>query len=216
MALVPSTRYSGQVETGDVDYPHGKARNAGAFQDGTGTPLEKDWLNDDWGFKQALLDAASIAPSGSPDKVGASQYLTALDTIIAAAIAATGLKYASCTPAGTSEQTGANFQLLMDSQSGGYTIDSLYRLLVPTPGLYFMLVTGGFRSASVANPTSVGVNIRNLGAASGTRFSASTSHVVNVSHMGVRNMVPGEFIAVGSSGAVLTADSAKLFAVKIG
>lgn len=90
MALIPSVRYSGQVETGDAGYPQGKARNAGAFQDGTGTPLERDWLNDVWGFLQALLDRARITPSGTPDRVGASQYV---DAVLAVARAA-GVKRA--------------------------------------------------------------------------------------------------------------------------
>lgn len=78
MALTPSSRYPAQVDTGDAGYPHGKARSSGSYQDGTGTPLNKDWLNDLWGFQQALLDAAGATPSGDPDEVGASQYLTAL------------------------------------------------------------------------------------------------------------------------------------------
>jgi len=41
MALRPIDRYPGQVDVAAA-YPHGKARNAGAFQDGTGTPLERD------------------------------------------------------------------------------------------------------------------------------------------------------------------------------
>ena len=81
MALIPSSAYPAQIDTGDAAYPHGKARNAGSFQDGTGTPLEKDWLNDLWGFLQAVLAGASITPSGDPDKVGASQYLDAIKKI---------------------------------------------------------------------------------------------------------------------------------------
>lgn len=77
MALRPIDRYPGQVDEA-ASYPHGKARNAGAYQDGTGTPLEMDWLNDLWGFEQALLAAASITPTGDPDEVGASQYLDAI------------------------------------------------------------------------------------------------------------------------------------------
>lgn len=88
MAVIPSVRYSGQIETGDAGYPQGKARNAGAFQDGTGTPLERDWLNDLWGFQQALLALAEITPSGTPDRVGASQYLDAVLAI--AGIATSG------------------------------------------------------------------------------------------------------------------------------
>ncbi len=81
MALIPSSRYPAQTDT-DVGYPQGKARNAGSFQDGTGTPLESDWINDIWGFLQALLDVAGITPSGDPDTVGASQYLQALQDVV--------------------------------------------------------------------------------------------------------------------------------------
>jgi hypothetical protein len=84
MALIPGSRYSGQTDT-DAAYPQGKARNAGSYQDGTGTPLEKDWVNDIWGFLQALLAYAAITPSGDPDEVGASQYMQAVQYVEAAA-----------------------------------------------------------------------------------------------------------------------------------
>jgi hypothetical protein len=83
MALIPGARYSGQTDAAGA-YPLGKARNASAFGDGTGTPLEKDWLNDLWGFQQALLAAAEIVASGDPDEVGASQYLDALRAVASA------------------------------------------------------------------------------------------------------------------------------------
>jgi hypothetical protein len=81
MALIPSAQYPSQVDTGDAGYPQGKARNATTFQDGTGTPLEKSWINDVWGFLQALLASADVTPSGTPDAVGASDYLTALQAV---------------------------------------------------------------------------------------------------------------------------------------
>lgn len=80
MAIIPSVLYPSQVDT-DAAYPQGKARNASAYQDGTGTPLEKRWVNDLWGFFQALLAAAEITPSGNPDEVGASQYLDAVQAV---------------------------------------------------------------------------------------------------------------------------------------
>lgn len=95
MALVPSAQYPSQTDA-DPAYPQGKARNAGAFQDGTGTPLEKSWLNDTWGFQQALLAEAGITPSGTPDQVGASDYLEAVAFVAErAAAAATKLLLAS-------------------------------------------------------------------------------------------------------------------------
>lgn len=81
MALRPIIRYPGQTDVAAA-YPHGKARNATSHQDGTGTPLERDWLNDSWGFLQSLLAAVGLTPSGVPDEVGASQYLESVRTLI--------------------------------------------------------------------------------------------------------------------------------------
>lgn len=89
MALIPSSRYPAQTDVA-AEYPQGKARNASTFQDGTGTPLERDWVNDLWGFLQSLLEAAGVSPSGDPDEVGASDYLDATK-IVAAAAAQTAL-----------------------------------------------------------------------------------------------------------------------------
>jgi len=83
MAIRPADQYAAQITTGDVGYPHGKAKNVVVTGDGSGTPLEQAWLNDLFGFQQALLDESGITPSGTPDQVGASQYLDALKAIIA-------------------------------------------------------------------------------------------------------------------------------------
>lgn len=83
MAINPSSAYSGQVSTTDpTGYPYGKAQNETVGGDGTGTPLEAAWITDVWGFLQSLLSSTSQTPSGTPDKVGASQYLTAIQTLI--------------------------------------------------------------------------------------------------------------------------------------
>lgn len=85
MAINPSTVYPAQVDTTDpTGYPLGKARNINAVGDGSGFPLEKTWVNDLLGFEQALLAAAAITPNGAPDRVGASQYLNAIQALIAA------------------------------------------------------------------------------------------------------------------------------------
>lgn len=78
--LILTVRYPAQIDI-DPAYPQGKARNSGSFQDGTGTPLEADWLNDIWGFHQALVAAAGITPSGDPDEVGASDLLDAVRSV---------------------------------------------------------------------------------------------------------------------------------------
>jgi len=81
MAIVPSTDYAGQIDT-DAQYPQGKAKNVTIQGDGTGTPLEKAWVNDIWGFLQQLLAQAGITPSGNPDEVGTSDYWDALVDLI--------------------------------------------------------------------------------------------------------------------------------------
>lgn len=79
MAIDLTSKYPGQVDTSDpTGYPYGKARNDLVAGDGTGTPLERDWLNDVLGFCQALLVEAGITPTGTPDKVGSSQMLLAI------------------------------------------------------------------------------------------------------------------------------------------
>lgn len=82
MALIPKLTYPGQIDESDAAYPHGKAQNISVSGDGTGTPWEKELVNDHFGFQQALLDAASITPSGSPDEVGTSDYLDAIQRLI--------------------------------------------------------------------------------------------------------------------------------------
>src|ERR1700744_248264 len=81
MALNPKLRYPGQILVGASGYPYGAAQNDLVEDDGTGTPLEKDLVNDVLGFQQALLTEAGIVPSGSPDSVGASDYLNATKAV---------------------------------------------------------------------------------------------------------------------------------------
>lgn len=82
MAVQPQVIYPGQVTTGDPGYPHGKAKNQNVVGDGTGTPWEEQLANDLLGFEQALLVEAGATPTGIPDKVGASQYLDAIKTLL--------------------------------------------------------------------------------------------------------------------------------------
>lgn len=81
MANNPSTLpgYNGQILAPDANYPYGSARNDVSPGDLSGTPRVAAEINDIMGFQQALLNAAGIVPSGSPDTVLVSQYLDALD-----------------------------------------------------------------------------------------------------------------------------------------
>lgn len=81
MAIDLTTVYPGQVDPASPDYPLGEPRNIVIPGDGTGTPLDEQWLQDYAGFFQAVLDAAGVTASGVPDTAIDSQYLDALLSI---------------------------------------------------------------------------------------------------------------------------------------
>ncbi len=89
MAIIVKNEYPTRIGLDKPEYPLGYAINLVNGVEGTGTPLEARWLNDDWGFKQAILQEAGLTPSGNPDTAFASDYLTALKLVIAGS-AATG------------------------------------------------------------------------------------------------------------------------------
>lgn len=83
MALNLTVVYPAQVLSGVPGYPYGKPRNVTVSGDGTGTPWEAQLVSDWSGFFQSLLATAGFVPSGSPDRVGASQYTDAIKFMIA-------------------------------------------------------------------------------------------------------------------------------------
>jgi len=84
MAIKPSVEYSNATPA-DAAYPYGSFKNSDTPTSRNGTPLEKAWPNDIYGFLQALLTEASVVPTGEPDTAVASQYLTAMQTLFASA-----------------------------------------------------------------------------------------------------------------------------------
>ena len=81
MAISAVGRYPTRVEPATPDYPFGGAKNALTPRDGTGTPWEKDLLNDIFGLQQALLSESGISPSGTSDTAVNSQYLQAIKSL---------------------------------------------------------------------------------------------------------------------------------------
>ena len=79
MAINPETEFVGKINPSDAEYPYGKARDITNPGDGTGTNWKANYINDDFGWKQALLQKAGLTPSGSPDTALESQYLQAMD-----------------------------------------------------------------------------------------------------------------------------------------
>jgi len=87
MAINPELTYVGKITPSSADYPYGEARNITLPGDGTGTPFLASLVNDQFGFQQAVLQAAGIVPSNNPEKATASQYLTAMQALFGNVVA---------------------------------------------------------------------------------------------------------------------------------
>lgn len=87
MAINLETQYPGKVTPSSPEYPFGSARNVSSPGAGNGTPWEAALVNDIIGLLQSLLSEADIVPTGTPDRVGGSQYLEALIAILARDVA---------------------------------------------------------------------------------------------------------------------------------
>jgi hypothetical protein len=190
MAIDPSAEYGAQVDTSDpTGYPQGQARNISSPGDGTGTPLERKWVSDVWGFEQALLAAAGITPSGTPDKVGASQYLEALQWQIANHPLMLPLAFASlpievatvanggCVglePASESQySTPDGAGISVAANTGGVGGEHVRMVGAGTKGVWRISIDARVSKASVADPTTV---VLNLIQKASSDFSSGTTH----------------------------------------
>lgn len=82
MALLISDRFAGRSEAPSSEYPFGAFKDKTSPTGTDGTPLVADWPNDIYGFLQTLLAKAGVTPSGQPDRVGGSQYYSALLSLL--------------------------------------------------------------------------------------------------------------------------------------
>jgi hypothetical protein len=199
MALIPGTRYPAQTDVA-AEYPQGKARNAGTFGDGTGTPLEKDWVNDVWGFLQALLANAAITPSGDPDEVGASDYLDAVSFIAETEGAAAAASATSRLRA---------IQLCKPRLISGVTLSVVGSLQVVSLGRGFPLIGGSAHSGGVplivdGGDLSLGGVIASItGAVGGAAYDPTGGRIVLVGVGGNRSAYSDDGGATWSAGGDL-------------
>ncbi len=202
--LVPSSRYPGQTAT-DANYPQGKARNVSVSGDGTGTPWEKDAVNDWWGFQQALALDSGVTPSGSPDSAANSELLSALKVLIQKR------SYASyvITPSVATANNVA-FALTLSSQVGGYSLVGGNSVQAPSVGTYRVSFSACVQASPATNPQAVPITVRKATVAqmfaSTLRFSANPAEFVNVSAVGTVTVFnPGtELIDIVSGATNLT------------
>ncbi len=157
MALSPATIYPGQVAIGDPNYPFGKAQNEIVDGDGSGTPLEQGLVNEIFGFQQSLLAEAGDTPNGTPEQVGASQYLDAVKTVAQNATAprfaaletrADNLEFtlyyaAAFTVVDAQKDNGATFALATVWDSvGNFALSGGNSLKLPSNGWYEITISG--------------------------------------------------------------------------
>jgi len=76
MAKILKDEYPGKVVI-DANNPNGTFKNRTDDILKDGTPLEKAWTSDIWGFFSHLLNLASVVADGSEENEAASQYMAA-------------------------------------------------------------------------------------------------------------------------------------------
>lgn len=81
MAIYTEQQYPGKVNPSNSNYPYGSAKDVSQPGAGDGFPLQKEWLNDLFGFQQALLKKAGISPNGRADTATKSQYLASMQAL---------------------------------------------------------------------------------------------------------------------------------------
>lgn len=177
MAINPLTAFPTKIDSGDPSgYPFGKAQDVTTPGDGTGTPWVAQLLNDVLGFQQALLKEPStpLVPSGTPDKVGASQYLDALKTIITETAGGGGFGANDNLQPGdynllVGDYGGSNDVTVVYTGSGGETFTNLTSASLSAGDYVFIEHRGaGILTVALANasdrfgPIALGVTTINL------------------------------------------------------
>ena len=74
--------YPGQTAGPTANYPNGEPRNVTVSGDGTGTPLESQWVSDLRGWMEKVVSDAGITVSGVADTALVSDVLTGLQTLL--------------------------------------------------------------------------------------------------------------------------------------
>ena len=82
MSLNLEIKYAGRINAASGGYPYGSVRNETSQGADDGTLVDEAWANDIYGFLYSLLDSEGITPNNIPDQVGASQFFTALESLV--------------------------------------------------------------------------------------------------------------------------------------
>jgi hypothetical protein len=119
MALKRNERYPGRFNNPSTGHPQGAFQNRTSPTSQDGSYLEADWANDWDGFFGSLLSGAGLSADGNVDAVGASQYYTALSTVIGNVSVGrlTGRRF--ITASGTYTPTSGTKSVIVECLGGG-------------------------------------------------------------------------------------------------
>jgi hypothetical protein len=158
--IILTSRYPTKSQADALNYAlAGKARDVTSSGDGTGTPLEKDWMNDLFGWQQALMAQAGLAPNGNVETQIASQLLSAVQIVSQQRI------YAAYQFGTTAVANNALFPILaLMSQNGSFNLTANV-VTFPAAGKYRVAVSGMVKSTSTTNPSYINYSLDFVSAA---------------------------------------------------
>lgn len=154
MAIDLFDTYPTKTNAPSPAWPFGQPRNITTPGDGTGTPWEQAIIRDTEGFKQALLTAGGLTPSGTPDTAEISQYLQALYKISGATVNTitqmqdlVGVNNLTVVIVGNSSDIGNGRYIYVYLSSSTDTADGVF-VVSPTSGIgRYILISDRFKQA---------------------------------------------------------------------
>lgn len=137
MSLKLNERYPGRFNNPSAEYPQGSFKNRTTPTAKDGSYIEKDWANDWQGFFSSMLSSAAIVPNGLVDRVGSSQYFSALQSVISSNIPAFGTAATKDAQVVVSDFSIARLALVGSGGIGGGTIGYASSVDDLTAGQFF-------------------------------------------------------------------------------
>lgn len=221
MALQRDARYPGRWTAASAGHPQGAFKNRSAPGALDGSYIEQDWANDWDGFFSSLISSAGVTANGVVDAVGASQYFSALATVIKAQASGRLLGYQIFTTSGTYAPSVGMGSAVFRVQGGGaagagLATPSAGNVSIGAPGTSGSYAEGRFLAASIGASQSVTIGaggIAGSNAAGGNGGTTSVGSLITapggVGGSLLNNQVPG--VTNGNGGLAGTPTGANIF-----
>lgn len=231
MSINAQNKYPGRFDPASADYPQGKFKNRSSPSAQDGSYMEKDWLNDIYGFLGAILRNAGVTPDGVVDTAQSSQMFNALQSVIRSTGTATNVIYltssSSYTPAagvkrvlvevqgagggggGCASTQVNNANSASGGGAGGYAV-GLYAVGALTPPVAVTVGTGGSggTTAGTGGTNGTASSFGSLVTASGGAGGAGQTSSITTVSRGASNLSAtggtgsGQLVVPGTTGGV--------------